>query len=305
MKIIFFGTPEIARECLAALSDSGHEVVLAVTKADKPQGRGYKIEYSPVKTFAMERALPIFQPLRLKDEKVRDFLASHGADMFVTCAYGKIFPPEILKIPPLGCVNVHASLLPRYRGASPINRTLMAGDKTGGVTIMYMDEGMDTGDMAHQKTVEIPGDMDYGGYYELLTQTGKKALLEFLSLCERGAVRREKQNECLATYAPKVEKAEMVLDFTKTAEELFNKIRALSPQPCARAFLSDKMCKIYKAALGNPLEKGAVSPGKVMGVSKNGIEIAASDQSIVITELQPEGKNRMDAYAYALGNFAL
>ncbi len=300
MRIVFFGTPEIARGCLEELIDGGYEVVCAVTRADKPQGRGLKIEYSPVKRLALERGIELYQPAGLKNDEVRARLAAFGADMFVTCAYGRIFPPDILAMPPSGCINVHASLLPAYRGASPINRALLNGEKTGGVTIMYMDEGIDTGDMILKKSMEIPDDMDFGEYYAALTALGRKALREFFAFAEKGSFNREKQDDASASYAPKVEKAETYINFNDSAERIYNKIRALSPSPCSRTALAGKECKLYKAVKGN--SSGGQNPGMVVKADKNGIEIACADKSIIITELQPEGKNRMTSSAFIAGN---
>ncbi|MDD4124270.1 MAG: methionyl-tRNA formyltransferase [Eubacteriales bacterium] len=303
MRIVFFGTPEIAQGCLEELLDGGYNVVCVVTRADKPKGRGYKTEYSPVKKLALERGIETFQPVSLRNEEARVRLSENSADIFITCAYGRIFPSEILAIPPMGCVNVHASLLPAYRGASPINRTIMNGEKTGGVTIMYMDEGIDTGDMILKRSMEIPDDMDFGGYYEALTDLGRKALREFFVLAEKGIINREKQDDTAATYAPKVEKEETPLDFSDTAEHIYNKIRGLCPVPCAHMMLAGKRCKIYKAVRGKLCDN--IIPGTILKADKNGIEIACGDNSIIITELQPDGKAKMTAAAFTAGNKVL
>jgi methionyl-tRNA formyltransferase len=300
MRIVFFGTPEIAYGCLEELLDKGYNVVAAVTGTDKPQGRGYKVDISPVKRLALERGVEVYQPDSLRKPEVWDKLKEYNADIFITCAYGKIFPAQVLSIPPMGCVNVHASLLPAYRGASPIYRAIMNGDKVGGVTIMYMDEGMDTGDIALTKEMEIPRDMDFGSYYNAITSLGRAALTEYLEKAKAGEVVRRKQDHSKATYAPKIEKEETVLDFNDTAENIYNKIRGLSPTPCAYTTLGGKRCKIYKALLGE--SNCGKQPGDIIKADKTGIEVACNDKSVIITDLQPEGKNKMTAAAFLAGN---
>ncbi|MBO4500931.1 MAG: methionyl-tRNA formyltransferase [Clostridia bacterium] len=324
MKAVFFGTPEIASECLKRLVKTDAEVIYAVTAPDKPKGRGYKLESSEVKKTAIELGIPVYQPASLRTEETQAFLRSLGADVFITAAYGKIFPPEVLSIPPMGCVNVHASLLPRYRGASPINRAIMNGETLGGVTIMYMDEGMDTGDIILTKAAPIPYDMDFGAYYALVTSLGCDALEDYVNLAKSGKVSRIKQNNDLATYAPKVEKEETQIDFAKPAHAVYNLIRGLCPAPGAYTFLAGKRVKIYKAKLthlnGQPYSKYCCAdranafaelavndrisgePGEILFADKRGICIACGVGSVVLTELQPEGKGRMSAQAFLAGN---
>lgn len=298
MKAVFFGTPEIAASCLEELLNIGVEIVCVVTRADKPQGRGYKMDYSPVKKLALEKQLRIYQPNGLRNQEAQAFLASLGADVFFTVAYGRIFPKEVLDIPPMGCVNVHASLLPYLRGASPINRAIINGDTHGGVTIMFMDEGVDTGDTVLTKETDIPYDMDFGTYYGVITDLGRKALADFVPMLENGAFTRTKQDHSKATFAPKVEKEETLLDFTLSSTSVYNKIRGLSPAPCAYTFFGGKRCKIYKANPGD----GNGEAGTVIRADKNGIEVACGDKSIIITQLQPEGKSVMEAKAFLAGN---
>ena len=298
MKAVFFGTPDIASACLERLLSVGVEVIYVVTRADKPKGRGYKVEYSPVKQTAVDHGIPVYQPVTLRDGNAFELLSSLGADVFVTVAYGRILPPDILAIPPMGCINMHASLLPYLRGASPINRALMNGDTVGGVTVMYMDEGMDTGDIILQKTVDIPEDTDFGTYYDVITKLGCDALEDYVNLALGGNVIRTPQDHTLATYAPKVEKEETLLDFSESRDSVYNKIRGLSPSPCAYTFLAGKRVKVHKAEKGN----GSGRPGSVISVSKRGIEVAVSDGSIIITVLQPEGKGVMTSSAFIAGN---
>ncbi len=298
MKAVFFGTPDIASACLERLIAVGVDVIYAVTRADKPKGRGYKVEFSPVKQTALDHGIPVYQPSTLRDGEAFELLSSLGADVFITVAYGRILPPDILAIPPMGCINMHASLLPSLRGASPINRAVMNGDKVGGVTVMYMDEGLDTGDIVLQKTVDIPEDMDFGTYYDVITSLGCDALEDYVNLAANGAVTRTPQDHTTATYAAKVEKEETLLDFGDSTDSLYNKIRGLCPAPCAYTYLAGKRVKVYKAEKGS----GSGSPGSILAANKKGIEVASSDGSVIITELQPEGKGRMTASAFLAGN---
>ena len=298
MKAVFFGTPDIASACLERLIAVGVDVIYAVTRADKPKGRGYKVEFSPVKQTALDHGIPVYQPATLRTGEAFELLSSLGADVFITVAYGRILPPDILAIPPMGCINMHASLLPSLRGASPISRAIMNGDKVGGVTVMYMDEGLDTGDIVLQKTVDIPEDMDFGTYYDVITNLGCDALEDYVNLAANGAVTRTPQDHTNATYAAKVEKEETLLDFGDDTDSLYNKIRGLCPAPCAYTYLAGKRVKVYKAEKGS----GSGRPGSILAANKKGIEIASSNGSIIITELQPEGKGRMTASAFLAGN---
>ncbi len=306
MKTIFFGTPVLAAECLKAAISAGFDIVCVVTRADKPQGRGYVSAPSPVKVLAAENGIEVFQPEKLGEIQVAENLKSFGAELFLTAAYGKILPPEILSIPKKGAINIHASLLPKLRGPSPINRALLGGDKIGGVSLMYMDESMDTGDVILRLPMEIPDDMDFGKYSGELAVLGGKALKFLYNALKNepgDRLHAEKQDHTGATYAKKITKEEMVLDFTQPATLNYNKVRALSPSPCARTTVAGRMCKIYKAEL----KSGCFSPsrpGRIVSADKNGIEIECGDGSgsIVITELQPAGKNKMSASAFIAGN---
>ena len=298
MKIVFFGTPEIASGVLEAVLDAGHEVSLVVTRADKPRGRGNKIVFSPVKQLALERGIEVYQPQTLRIPEVWERLKAENADMFLTVAYGRIFPREVLDMPPMGCINIHASLLPYLRGASPINRALMNGDREGGVTVMRMDDGVDTGDMLLVKKTEIPSDMYFDEYYSVITKLGAQAACEYLEMAARGETVRIPQDHALATHADKITKEDEELDLTQPALTVFNRIRGLSPEPCARITLAGKRVKIYKAHPGN----GSGAAGTVIAANKNGIEIACGSGSIIITELQPESKGRMTAAAFLAGN---
>ncbi len=296
MKIVFFGTPEIAKGVLQAVVDAGHDVCLVVTRADKPKGRGNKVVCSPVKQLALELGIEVFQPITLKDEAVWDVLRGQNADMFLTVAYGRIFPREVLDMPKLGCVNMHASLLPKLRGASPINRALMEGHSEGGVTVMKMADGVDTGDMLLVKKTAIPEDMYFDEYYEVITGLGCDAIVEYLS--RYNEIVPVVQDHDKATHADKITKEDENVDFTLSAREVFNRIRGLSPDPCVHITLAGKRVKVYKARLCD----GKGQAGQVISANKQGIEIACGEGSIVITELQPESKGRMTAGAFLAGN---
>ncbi len=298
MKIVFFGTPEIAAGVLDEVLNNGYDVCLVVTRADKPKGRGNKIAFSPVKELALGRGIEVFQPLTLKDKDVWEKLKSTNADLFLTVAYGRIFPAEVLNMPPMGCVNIHASLLPKLRGASPINRALINGDTVGGVTVMKMDEGLDTGDMLLKKEVQIPANMYFDEYYSVITKLGASLACEYLSKASDGVIVPVPQDDTLATYADKITKADEEIDFSLDCNCVFNKIRGLSPDPCAHIQLAGKRVKIFKAFVSS----GVGEPGSVISATKKGIEIACGVGSVIITELQPESKSRMPAVSFLAGN---
>ena len=298
MRIVFMGTPDFAVASLETLYECGQEVVLAVSQPDKPKGRGYVLTPSPVKVCALEHGTEVITPEKMRDEAVIEKLESVCADLFVVTAFGKILPQRILDIPRLGCVNVHASLLPRLRGAAPINRAVMNGDKTGGVTLMYMDAGMDTGDRIIKRNTEISDDDDAGIYHDKLMAEGKAALAEFLRMLEKGEdIPREKQDGELATYANKITQEDIFIDFTKDSKSVRNQIRGLSPYPCAYFKLGGKRIKVRKASLA----EGKGEPGTVI-CADNKIEIACGKGSVLIETLCPEGKNFTDAASYLRGH---
>ncbi|MBQ0092564.1 MAG: methionyl-tRNA formyltransferase [Clostridiales bacterium] len=296
MKIVFMGTPEFAVYALRALLDAGQDVVCVLTQPDKPKGRGYVMTPSDVKAFALEKGLRVETPATLRTEEAKAFLKSFDADLFVVAAYGKILPKAILDIPPMGCVNVHASLLPAWRGAAPIQRALMNGDRVGGVTMMYMDEGMDTGDIILQKQTDIPETMNAGEFHDALAELGAEALREFLRLAETGEIPRKKQGDTF-TLAAKITAEDQFVSFAETAEQTHNRIRGLSPAPSAYAMLNGKRVKLYASLIG----KGNGEPGTVLSMGKNGIEVACAQGSVFLTSLQPEGKGRMDGASFANG----
>ncbi len=294
-KIVFMGTPDFAVAPLKRIYGDGHEISLVVTQPDRQRGRGMAFTPSPVKAFALEKGLRVYQPQSLKDEEAKRTIKAENVDYIVVAAYGKILPAEVLEAPKKGCVNIHASLLPRHRGAAPINRAIMEGDTVGGVTLMYMAEGLDTGDIILKKEMPIPEDMTAGEYHDALAALGADAISAFLA--EENSSRTP-QDGSLATYAAKIEKAETEVDFTRPAKEVYNKIRGLSPYPSAFALINGKRYKLISARVGS--RTGAA--GEVLSASKAGIEIACGEGSVLITVLQAEGKRAMTAAEFLAGN---
>ena len=296
MKIVFMGTPEFAQVALRALVEDGQEIALVLTQPDKPKGRGYTLTPSEVKAYALEQGLRVETPNSLRTPEAEELLRSVGADLFVVAAYGKILPENILRIPPLGCVNIHASLLPAWRGAAPIQRAIMNGDTVGGVTMMYMDVGLDTGDIILQKSIDIPDSMTAGEYHDEMARVGADAALEFLRLAEQGTFPRVKQTGDFC-YAEKITKDDQFVSFEETAVQTHNRIRGLAPVPSAFSFLGGKRIKLHASYVS----EGKGAPGEVLRADKNGVEVACGEGSVVITVLQPEGKGKMDAASFVNG----
>ena len=298
MRIVFMGTPDFAVYSLEALCESGEDIALVVTQPDRPKGRGYTLTPSPVKQYALDKGIEVISPESLKDEEVIKKLEETNADLFIVTAYGRILPRRILDIPGLGCVNVHASLLPKLRGAAPINRAVMNGDKIGGVTVMFMADGVDTGDMILKREIEIKDEWCAGEYHDALAEISKDALKEFLSLARNGVIPRTEQNHEEATHAAKIGNDDAYLTFDESAEATRNRIRGLSPFPGSFFFMNGKRFKVRNAILSDG--KGEV--GTVLSTDKGGIEIACADGSVIITNLCPEGKGVCDAESYLRGN---
>ncbi len=293
--IVFMGTPDFAVEALKRIYEDGHNISLVITQPDKQRGRGMAFTPSPVKAYALEKGLKVYQPQSLKDEEAQSIIKAENADYIVVAAYGKILPKAVLEAAKGGCVNIHASLLPRHRGAAPINRAVMEGDTVGGVTLMQMAEGLDTGDMLLVKETPISDTMTAGEYHDCLAQLGADAISEFLA--GDGFV-PVPQNDAFATYAAKIEKSEAEVDFGLDNTAVYNKIRGLSPYPCAFAFIGGKRYKLISAEKG----EGSGAAGTVLSAKAEGIEIACGKGSVVITTLQPEGKRAMTAAQFLAGN---
>jgi methionyl-tRNA formyltransferase len=295
MKIIFAGTPEFAVPTLQMLLDTEHEVCAVYTQPDRPAGRGRKLHPSPVKELALKAGIPVFQPETLKtDEDLRQ-IASFNADLLVVVAYGMILTQTVLDMPSLGCVNVHGSLLPRWRGAAPIQRAIMAGDEKTGVTIMQMVRKLDAGDMLHKEECVIGPDDTASDLHDKLAQLGAIGLAKVLEQIKAGTVHAEKQNEALVTYAEKLEKSEAVLDWTQPAEQLARKVRGLNAWPVAQTLYQGEVLRIWRAEAIN--DDANAEPGSVRCVNK-AMDVATGKGMLRLHEVQLPGGKRMSIQAF-------
>lgn len=299
MNIVFMGTPDYAVKTLEALINSEHTVSAVFAQPDKPVGRKQILTPPPVKVTAQNNGIPVYQPNTLRDGEAFKILEEINPDIIVVVAYGKILPEEILNLPKYGCVNGHASLLPKYRGASPIQWCIVCGEKQTGVTTMLMDKGMDTGDILEQITVDIDEEETAEELFERLSDISAELMLSTLKKLEKGEIKPKKQNEKEATYAPIIKKDMAQLDFTKSAEEIHNAVRGYYSWPCAFFFLKGKRVKAISCKLGG---KTGVSAGTVVG-NTDCLEIACGDGNTVKFEiLQPEGSKQMTAKQMLCGN---
>jgi len=290
VKIIFAGTPHFAANALQALLGR-HHIAAVLTQPDRPAGRGMQLSQSPVKQLALQHGIPVLQPLSLKNEAIQQTLGALNADVMVVAAYGLILPGPVLAIPRYGCLNIHASLLPRWRGAAPIQRAILAGDKETGITIMQMDEGLDTGAMLLRRTCPISGEDTASTLHDKLAGLGASSLLEALELLEQGKLVPEAQNDAMACYAAKLQKSEAGIDWTRSAEEIHRAIRAFNPFPGSVTNLANAAgIKIWRACL-QP-ERGG-PPGEVLQVGKSGILVACGTGALNLKTLQrPGGKSQ-------------
>ena len=293
LKIIFAGTPDFAAKHLQALLNSPHQVIGVFTQPDKPAGRGNKLTASPVKQLALQNNLPVYQPISLKDSANQQIIADLNADIMIVVAYGLILPQTVLDMPKYGCLNVHGSLLPRWRGAAPIQRACWAGDTETGITIMQMDVGLDTGDMLYKEKCHIEDDDTSATLYNKLAQIGPDALLKTLMLIIEGKANPEKQNESQVTYATKLSKQEAKLNWNLTATQLERCIRAFNPWPVSYFEINGELIKVWQAnVISETTDK---TPGTILRADKSGIQIATQDGVINMTLLQPAGKKPMSA----------
>ncbi len=293
LRIIFAGTPDFAARHLNALLSSRHQVIGVFTQPDRPSGRGNKLTPSPVKNLALENNIPVFQPKSLRPEENQQLVANLNADIMVVVAYGLILPQAVLDMPRLGCVNVHGSLLPRWRGAAPIQRALWAGDNETGVTIMQMDAGLDTGDMLYKIDCAITSEDTSASLYDKLAELGPRGLLETLEHLSSGTATPEKQNEALVTYAEKLSKEEAKLDWSLSAKQLERCIRAFNPWPISFFILDEQPIKVWQAIASS--EESKQPPGTILQADKSGIQVATTQGVLNLLQLQPAGKKPMSA----------
>ena len=296
MKLIFAGTPEFAASALQALIDAGHDIALVLTQPDRPAGRGMKLKASPVKTLALAHGLPVSQPLTLKTAEAQAEIAAVGAEVMVVAAYGLILPKAVLEMPTRGCLNIHASLLPRWRGAAPIHRAIEAGDAEAGVTIMQMDVGLDTGDMLLTVREPIHADDSTGSLHDRLAAQGAQAMVA--ALAQLDALSPQPQPAEGVTYAEKIGKAEAQLDWSLPAEVLHRKIRAFNPFPGASTLAGGEALKIWQAQLAD----GAGAPGEVLAADADGVRIACGSGALLATQLQAAGGKRLAAREFLAGH---
>jgi len=295
LKLVFAGTPEFAREAMVALHAAGHEIVLVLTQPDRPAGRGMKLQASPVKQWALAHKVPVAQPRSLRlDGKypedaaaAREALLAAGADAMIVAAYGLILPQWTLDLPPKGCLNIHASLLPRWRGAAPIQRAVEAGDAHSGVTVMRMEAGLDTGPMLLKVVTPISADDTGGSLHDRLAEMGPPAVVQAIAGLAAGTLEGEVQNDDLATYAHKLNKDEARIDWSRPAVELERLVRAFNPWPITHSTLNGEALKVLAATLA----EGKGAPGTILGASKDGLLVACGDKALCLTRLQlPGGK---------------
>ena len=299
MRVIFMGTPEFSVPVLTALTKAGHEVVLVVTQPDKPKGRGKEMQVSPVKAAALAAGLPVFQPKRLRDEESVEELCRYRADVGVVVAYGQILPARVLEHPTYGCINVHASLLPMYRGAAPIQQVILDGQKETGITTMQMDEGLDTGDMLLRQSLAIAPDETGGSLHDKLSVLGAELLIETLEQLQDGTLTRVPQ-QGETCYAGMIKKQMGLIDWSEAAEKIERLVRGMNPWPSAFTHRGGKTLKIWQVQLV-PGEDTGTEPGCVTAVHRDAIDVQTGRGLLRLLSVQPEGKKRMDVGAYLRG----
>ncbi len=303
MRVVFMGTPDFSVPTLEKIIEAGHEVIGVVTQPDKAKGRGKKVLFPPVKEKALEHNLTVYQPKRAREPEFIEQMRELNPDVMVVVAFGQILPKALLDIPKYGCVNVHASLLPKYRGAAPIQWAVIRGEKVSGVTTMQMDVGLDTGDMLMKTEVALTEDETGGSLHDKLSVLGGELLIETLKGLEAGTIRPEKQDDSqTGEYARMLDKALGKVDFSMPAEEIERLIRGLNPWPSAYTFYHGKTMKLWKAKVVSADADGeAAAPGQILSVDKKGFTVQTGDGALRILELQLEGKKRMDAGAFLRG----
>ena len=299
MRIIFMGTPDFSVGTLEALVEAGHEVYLVVTQPDKPKGRGKEMQYTPVKEAALKHGIEVYQPRRIREAECVEKLRQYNADIMVVIAFGQIIPKEILEMVPYGCVNVHASLLPKYRGAAPIQWSIIDGEAVTGVTTMQMDEGLDTGDMLLKTEVPITAEETGESLHDKLAEAGAALCVETLEKLQEGSIVPEKQGESPTAYARMLDKKLGNIDWTKSAVEIERLVRGLNSWPSAYTYWDKKVVKIWKASVTD--ENSNEKAGTVVKVEKDGFYVQTGNGLLKVVELQIPGKKRMDAGAFLRG----
>lgn len=299
MRIIFMGTPDFSVGTLEALVEAGHEVCLVVTQPDKPKGRGKEMQYTPVKEAALKHGIEVYQPRRIREAECVEKLRQYNADIMVVIAFGQIIPKEILEMVPYGCVNVHASLLPKYRGAAPIQWSIIDGETVTGVTTMQMDEGLDTGDMLLKTEVPITAEETGESLHDKLAEAGAALCVETLAKLQEGSIVPEKQGESPTAYAKMLDKKLGNIDWTKSAVEIERLVRGLNSWPSAYTYWDKKVVKIWKASVTD--ENSNEKAGTVVKVEKDGFYVQTGNGLLKVVELQIPGKKRMDAGAFLRG----
>ena len=302
MRIVYMGTPDFAVNPLHALAEAGYEVVGVVTQPDKPKGRGKTMLPTPVKEEAMKHGFPVFQPMKVRDPEFQEVLKGLEPDIIVVAAFGQIIPKSILDLPKYGCINIHASLLPKYRGAAPIQQAVIDGEKESGVTIMRMGIGLDTGDMISKIVVPLAADETGGSLFDKLAEAGAKLLIETLPHIFDGTAVYEKQPEESPTpYAGMITKQMGRMDFSKSAVELERLVRGLNPWPSAFTFYNGKTLKVWESFVAEGDDLNQAEPGTVVKTDKKGIYVACGEGVLVLSQVQLEGKKRMEADAFLRG----
>lgn len=300
MNIVFMGTPAFAVPSLRMLLAEGYNVVAVVTQPDRPQGRKKVLMPTPVKEVALEHGLPVLQPQRMRNPEAVSELAAYKPDLIVTAAYGQILPKAVLDLPAKGCVNVHGSLLPKYRGGAPIQRCIINGETVTGITLMYMAEGLDTGDMIAQVEVSITDEDTSGTLFEKLSTAGAALLKEQMPRLLEGGVPVTVQDDSQATYAPNLKREDEKIDWSKSTRDIYNQIRGLVPFSGAFTFWNDDVFKVWGSRKGEKASKEA-APGTVLQLTSEGIEVKTGDGALWLTDIQPSGKKAMDAGQFIRG----
>ena len=299
LKIVFMGTPDFAVPCLKTLNEN-YEVIAVITQPDRPKGRGQKLTPSPIKEYALEHNLTVLQPEKIKTSETEEQLKKLAPDLIVVVAFGQILSKAILDIPQLGCINVHASLLPKYRGAAPIHWSIINGETKTGITTMYMDVGLDTGDMILKEEVSISAKMNTGELHDTLMNIGAKTLLQTIKQIAEGSVVRNKQNDAKASYAPLLTKELERINWLLPAQEIYNLVRGLNPWPVAFSIFKGKKLKIWQTKVIDTVATGEI--GTVLSITETGFTVQTGKGILEILELQPESKRKMTAKDFVCGN---